>query len=139
MASKAYCYEQITKYENLKTSLARTVGLLRNANGCSTNLGNKIESVYTVNDSGTPIVERCEKLATSIGNEANFITGTVIPACDESINSLKQEIARIEEEERKAREEAERIAREVAENNAREAEAAMRAREARERAAGLYR
>lgn len=111
------CYEDISKYNSMKSNLHNVVNSLNNSSNKVSPLANSITAVYNMNDNSTPIVQKCVGLHKDIVGTSNFITNTIIPAIDDAIRGKRQEIARIEAENRR-REEEERRRREEAKRNA---------------------
>lgn len=118
MASKSQLIQELAQYDVLKDKLIATIGILNKAHGPVNNIKPTIEQHYSVDDSGNTAGVRASKLAGKISGTSNYVKNTVLPAIDQKSESIKREIRRIEEEERRAREEAERRAREEAERAA---------------------
>lgn len=113
------CYDDISKFNNIKSNLENVVSSLNLAAGSCSPISNTIMSVYNVNDNGTPIVVNSNKLHKDIVETAKYIKNTVIPSIDSAIQGRRNQIEKLEEQ---ARQEAEKKRKEEEEKRQKEAE-----------------
>ncbi len=81
----------------LNSSKVRFLNIVHNLNSSVSKLsyaGERVSSIYSIDDTPTPIVSRCQKLSNDMIGMINYITGTVLPAIDQSIVRKNNEILR---------------------------------------------
>lgn len=122
MATVQDCTNNINKYNALKDNIYVIINHLNNANDYSFKAKNQLDGVYTINDSNTNIYSRIKLLSENINSTSNYLKNTIIPAIDNAINGLNNQIKAIQEEERRRAEEAARQERERQAQLARERE-----------------
>lgn len=105
MANKYQLYRDLSQYETLKSDLNKVASYLSEATVSANNIGTILTDNYSINDSGNKAIPRSKKLATNIGKESDYITGTIIPAIDSKMEAIREEIRQEEERERKEAEE----------------------------------
>lgn len=123
MASKYQLQQEIEEYEVLKSHLSKTADNLDTASQNASLIKPELLRNHTIDNNSSVIGERSENLKKDISETSNYVRNVILPAIDSKVQSNRNEIARIEEEERRAREEAERRAREAEEKAKQEAEA----------------
>ncbi len=82
--------EKIEQYKVLKESVSKTLDNLVNANEASSNLVKDLNNNYMINDMPSLTTEKSKDLQTSISSTINYLRTVVIPAIDNSIDSLKE-------------------------------------------------
>ena len=92
------CYDDISRYNALKASLANIVGSLNLSATKLAPVSNTIYSAYSVDESQTPVVGRIDQLQEDIASTANYISKVVMPAIDQAISNKRREIFRLEQE-----------------------------------------
>lgn len=122
MATVQDCTDSINKYNALKDNIYAIINHLNNATDYSYKAKNQLDGVYTINDYNTNLYSRTKSLAENIGSTSNYLKNTIIPAIDNAINGLNDQIVAIQEEERRRAEEAARLERERQEQLERERE-----------------
>lgn len=110
MASKSQLERELQEYATLKDNLLATASNLQNANSNVNKLGPIITDNYTIDKRPSLVRERIDKMAEDISETSNYIRNTIIPAIDEKMEDIYEEINRLEEEERSAHEVAEKKA-----------------------------
>lgn len=123
MASKYQLQQEIEEYENLKSHLSKTADNLDNASKNASLIKPELLRNHTIDGNSCVLGERTEDLRKDISETSNYVRNVILPAIDAKMQSNRNEIARIEEAERRAREEAERRAREAEEKAKQEAAA----------------
>ena len=79
----------ISLLNNVKAKYLSLVNHLNNSIIMLEPMGGRISSIYTVDESSTPISFRCDVLVSRIRNVVNDISNTVLPAIDDAINYKK--------------------------------------------------
>ena len=102
------CYDDITKFNTIKSNLENVVSNLNEATNRLSPVANNIYAIYNVDESQTPISSRSDGLKNDIVNTVSYIKGTIIPAINNAIVNRKNTIAKLEEEQRRREEERER-------------------------------
>ena len=82
--------EKIEQYKVLKESVSKTLDNLVKANEASSNLVKDLNNNYMINDMPSLTTEKSKDLQTSISSTINYLRTVVIPAIDNSIDSLKE-------------------------------------------------
>lgn len=82
--------EKIEQYKVLKESVSKTLDNLVKANEASGNLVKDLNNNYMINDMPSLTTEKSKDLQTSISSTINYLRTVVIPAIDNSIDSLKE-------------------------------------------------
>lgn len=115
------CYNDISRLQSLKSNLQSANSDLRIATYRFTPITYNLSANYRINDSETPITQRVKRLHNDIASTNEYISNVVIPAIDDAINGKRNEIERLEaeqraEEERRRREKEEEEERKRREN-----------------------
>lgn len=92
-------YDEIRKYNNLKTILSKIISDLSSSVNEMSNIHSDITSVYSVNDNNTLIVSKVNNLSKDITNTGSYLKNTVLPAIDSAIYSLRKKIEKAKAEE----------------------------------------
>lgn len=106
MASKYQLQRELSQYESLKDQLSRFSSKLDDASIDTEEMHKNLKNHYHIDDDTNKGVERTKKLKTKIDEMSNYVMGTVYPAIDDRMREIREEIERIEQEEREAAERA---------------------------------
>ena len=98
MSSISECYRKISKYKTLKENINSISSKLLESYNSTSSLVREISDKYNLNDDRTSIEKRSTDLKDAINNEKNYLEDTVIPAINEAISDLYDEIERLEED-----------------------------------------
>lgn len=105
MATVQDCTNNINKYNALKDSINIIIKHLNNASDYSFKAKNQLDGVCTINDSNTKIYSRTKSLTENISSTSNYLKNKVLPAIDNAIMGLNNQIEAIQAEERRIAEE----------------------------------
>ena len=108
MASLSECKEKLRKYVILKSSLNSIISKLSFSSAIINDFSCGIRDKYTIDSNETPIVTRSFKLREEVRTTYKYLKDNVVPAIDDNISRLEDEIERLEREERERREREER-------------------------------
>ncbi len=85
-------YNDINLLNSSKVRFLNIVTYLNSSISKLSFAGEKVSSICSIDDTPTPIVSRCQKLCNEMINTLNYITGTILPAIDQSIIRKNNEI-----------------------------------------------
>lgn len=94
------CYNDIRMYNATKANMVSVANSLKSAINQFSSMPNTIGSAYSVDDNSTPIVGKCNELRNDMIGTFNTINGTILPAIDNAIARKRNQISRLEAEER---------------------------------------
>lgn len=101
MASKEKLQSDLIAYDRLREKLNACSSYLTSASNSVGNIKPTIDDNYNINDNSSNITNKSANLKNRIIETSNCIKNEVIPAISEAQNSIRREIQRIEEEERR--------------------------------------
>lgn len=86
------CYQDISRYNELRIKLINIVNGLNGTVSCLSSIPNGIASNYNVDGNSTPITNRIVDLGNDIVSTSNYIVKALLPAIDVAINNKRKEI-----------------------------------------------
>ena len=98
MSSIQEHWDNIARYERLKSQVRRIISELNLAAGRTDSLKSNIERCYQIDGSGAAMASSVVNLQHDIRETANYLSNSVIPGVDSSIDYERREIQRLEEE-----------------------------------------
>lgn len=122
MASIEEYREDINKYYTLKEKITRIINELDSAAQSTESLNNEVASNFKVNNDAAKLSSRIGILDNGLTDTVSFLRNTILPSIDDAITGARNEISRLEAEERRRQEEEERRRREEEEAMEREME-----------------
>lgn len=122
MASIEEYREDINKYYTLKEKITRIINELDSAAQSAESLNNEVASNFKVNNDAAKLSGRIGILDNGLTDTVSFLRNTILPSIDDAITGARNEISRLEAEERRRQEEEERRRREEEEAMEREME-----------------
>lgn len=99
MSNVTKYYEEINRYNSLKSKLSNIVSELRKASANILNAPDELTKVYSYNSGGTLLSGKIKILSNDMTETSNHINNVVIPAIDSAIYKLKRKIAEEKEKE----------------------------------------
>ena len=90
------CYDDISRYNELKVKLQNVISCLNASIGDISAVPNTIASVYSIDDEISPIVNKFTDLSNDIVNTSNYISTVILPAIDIAIYNKKVDIYNME-------------------------------------------
>ena len=101
MSSISAYYNEINKYNALKSKLYAISNSLNSSASKISDLPQTITSVFSLEDTNACISNKCKKLNTDIVATSNYIKNVVIPGIDNAISRCRYMIAKLEAEQQK--------------------------------------
>lgn len=90
------CYEDISRFNELKVKLSSIVSSLNQTNNNLSSIPNTIVSVYNIDEAESPVVTGFKNLSIDIANTSSYISDVIIPAIDIAIYNKKVDIYNME-------------------------------------------
>lgn len=90
------CYEDISRFNELKVKLSAVVTSLNQTVNNMSSIPNTIVSAYNMDEAETPVVTGFINLGNDIANTSNYISNVILPAIDIAIYNKKVDIYNME-------------------------------------------
>lgn len=92
-------YEEINRYNSLKSKLSNIVSQLQKSSNNISKAPDELTKVYSYNSGGTFLSEKIKILCNDMTETSNHINNVILPAIDSAIYKLKRKIAKEKEKE----------------------------------------